>query len=71
VIAGQVALEAMRLLIGFAPPVTVGRFIEFSAISPAAISHDVLRVPRCASCGRNRKVAEAWDRSFAAMDIEP
>jgi bacteriocin biosynthesis cyclodehydratase domain-containing protein len=70
VVAGQVALEAMRLLIGFAPPVTVGRFYEFSAVSPVAISHDVLRVPRCMSCGRKRKVAEAWDQSFAAMDIE-
>jgi bacteriocin biosynthesis cyclodehydratase domain-containing protein len=70
-IAGQVALEVMRLLIGFAPPVTVGRFYEFSVGSPVAISHDVLRGPRCASCGRERTLAEAWDRSFTLKGIGP
>jgi bacteriocin biosynthesis cyclodehydratase domain-containing protein len=69
VIAGQVALEVMRLLIAFAPPVTIGRFYELNAASPLAISHEVLRVPRCASCGRRRPIAEAWDQSFA-VDIE-
>jgi bacteriocin biosynthesis cyclodehydratase domain-containing protein len=67
-LAGQVGLEVMRLLIGFAPPVTIGRFYEFSAVSPIAISHDVLRVPRCPSCGRRRPLMEAWDQDFAAMD---
>ncbi len=69
-VAGQVALEVMRLLVGFAPPVTIGRFYEFSAVSPVAIPHDVLRVPRCASCGRRRTFAEAWDQTFAPMDIK-
>jgi bacteriocin biosynthesis cyclodehydratase domain-containing protein len=68
-IAGQVALEAMRLLIGFAPPVTIGRFYEFTAASPVAVAHDVFRVPRCASCGR-RTVGEAWDQSFALGDVQ-
>jgi len=71
VVAGQVALEVMRLLTGFAPPVTVGRFYEFNAVSPAAISHDVLRVPRCPSCGRRRMFAEAWDQSVLPMEVEP
>jgi bacteriocin biosynthesis cyclodehydratase domain-containing protein len=69
-VAGQVALEVMRLLTGFAPPVTIGRFYEFSAVSPVAISHDVLRVPRCASCGRRRTFAEAWDQSVMPMNAE-
>jgi bacteriocin biosynthesis cyclodehydratase domain-containing protein len=69
-VAGQVALEVMRLLIGFAPPVTFGRFYEFSAVSPVAISHDVLRVPRCASCGRRRTFAEAWDQSVLPMEVD-
>jgi bacteriocin biosynthesis cyclodehydratase domain-containing protein len=67
-IAAQVALEVMRLLIGFAPPVTVGRFYEFNALSPIALPHDVLRVPGCTSCGRRRTLMEAWDQSFSAMD---
>jgi bacteriocin biosynthesis cyclodehydratase domain-containing protein len=70
VVAGQAALEIMRLLTGFASPVTIGRFYELSTVTPAAISHEVLRVPRCTSCGRRRTVAEAWDQSFASMDIE-
>lgn len=68
-LAGQVALEVMRLLVGFAPPATVGRLYEFSAVSPAAIPHDVLRVPRCPSCGRRQTLAEAWDQGLAAMDV--
>jgi hypothetical protein len=69
-VAGQVALEVTRILTGFAPAVTIGRFYEFSAVSPIAISHDVLRVPRCTSCGRRRTVAEAWDQGLALMDTE-
>jgi len=61
-IAAQAALEAMRLLTGFSPAVTVGRFYEVSALSPAAASHEVFRVPRCPSCGRQRTLAQAWDR---------
>jgi len=66
-IAAQTALEAMRLLTGFSPPVTVGRFYELSALSPAAASHDVFRVPRCPSCGRRRTMAQAWDRDLAGI----
>jgi hypothetical protein len=61
----------MRLLIGFAPAATIGRFQEFSAVSPIAISHDILRVPRCESCGRRRTFAEAWDRSVLPTYVEP
>jgi bacteriocin biosynthesis cyclodehydratase domain-containing protein len=68
VVAGQAALEVVRILTGFAPPVTVGRFYELGAVSPAAVPHDVLRVPRCPSCGRRRTFAEAWDQGLAAMD---
>lgn len=64
-VAVQAALEVMRLLTGFSAPVTVGRFYEFTALSPATTAHDVLRVPRCPSCGRRRTLAQAWDREFA------
>jgi bacteriocin biosynthesis cyclodehydratase domain-containing protein len=64
-VAAQAALEAMRLLTGFSPAVTVGRFYEFTALSPAATSHEVFRVPRCPSCGRQRTLAQAWDRELA------
>lgn len=69
-LANQVAVEVMRLLIGFTPPVTIGRIYEFNAVSPVAISHDVLRVPRCESCGRRRTFAEAWDQGFMPTNIE-
>ena len=64
-VAAQAALEVMRLLTGFHPPVTLGRFYEFSALSPAATSHEVFRVPRCPSCGRRQTMAQAWDREPA------
>jgi bacteriocin biosynthesis cyclodehydratase domain-containing protein len=69
-LAGQVAVEVMRLLIGFTPPVTIGRLYEFNAVSPVAISHDVLRVPRCESCGRRRTLAEAWAHDFIPTNVE-
>jgi bacteriocin biosynthesis cyclodehydratase domain-containing protein len=69
-IAAQVALEVMRLVTGFAPPVTVGRFFEFGAVSPVAIPHDVLRVPRCTSCGQRRAYAEAWDQTVLPIDLD-
>jgi bacteriocin biosynthesis cyclodehydratase domain-containing protein len=70
VVAGQVALEVMRLLTGFASPVTIGRFYEFTAVSPAVIWHDVLRVPRCSSCGRRRTFTEAWDHSVLPTEVD-
>jgi hypothetical protein len=60
----------MRLLTGFTPPTTIGRFYEFNAVSPVATSHDVLRVPRCESCGRRRTLAAAWDRDFVPTNVE-
>jgi bacteriocin biosynthesis cyclodehydratase domain-containing protein len=66
-IAAQAALEVMRLLTGFSPPVTVGRFYEFTARSPATDSHDVFRLPRCPSCSRRRTLSQAWDREFAEI----
>jgi bacteriocin biosynthesis cyclodehydratase domain-containing protein len=68
VLAGQVALEAARLLAGFAPPVTVGRFYEFSVLQPEATGHDVLRVPRCPSCRKGEPLREAWDQAFAVAE---
>jgi bacteriocin biosynthesis cyclodehydratase domain-containing protein len=62
VLCGQAALEVMRILVGHAPPATFGRYYEFSAASPVATPHDVLRVPRCASCSRAGFYAEAWDQ---------
>jgi len=70
IVAAQAALEVMRLLTGFAPPVTVGRFYELNAVSPATISHDVLRLPRCPSC-RRRTFPEAWDQTVLPMEVEP
>lgn len=61
VLAGQVAMEVARLLTAYAPPATLGRFYELGAVSPAVIGHDVLRVPRCSTCGSHQPVREIWD----------
>jgi bacteriocin biosynthesis cyclodehydratase domain-containing protein len=63
-LASQAAIEVLRLLTGFAPPVTVGRFYEFGASDPGSVGHDVLRVPRCSVCSRRRTFTQAWDRDF-------
>lgn len=60
-VSAQVALEVARLLTAFAPPQTISRFYELSPTSPLAVAHDVLRVPRCPSCGRRTLLHEAWD----------
>ncbi len=65
VIAGQVALEVVRLITGFAPPKTIGRFYEFNATSPTVVGHEVLRVPRCPACISKNPKMEAWDSTFS------
>lgn len=64
VVSGQVALEITRMLTGNAPPATFGRYYEFSAGSPAATPHEVLRVPRCPSCSTAPSYPEAWDQTI-------
>ena len=50
-LAAQAALESARIITGFAPPSTQGRFYEFSASSPDGYAHEVPRVPGCLACG--------------------
>ena len=68
-LSGHVAMEVMRILVGYAAPATFGRYYLFTAASPLATPHDVLRVPRCASCSRAGSYAEAWDQ--AALPTAP
>jgi len=60
-LASQVSLEALRIVTGFAPPKTLGRFYEFSATSPVPEGHDVLRLPRCPNCNPTGPKREIWD----------
>jgi bacteriocin biosynthesis cyclodehydratase domain-containing protein len=69
-VAGQVALEVMRLVTGFAPPVTIGRYVELRAATPATVVHDVLKVPRCPACDSRQSLPEAWDRGYAMIGLE-
>ncbi|GJL77834.1 MAG: hypothetical protein NPINA01_08230 [Nitrospinaceae bacterium] len=70
VLAGQMALELVRLITGFAPPKTIGRFYEFSAVSPAVVGHEVLRLPRCPACILPSPKKEAWDSTiFLSKEI--
>ena len=68
-LAGQVAVEVMRLLIGFIPPTTIGRFYEFDAVSPVATA------ARCTACAWLRELwaaadfAQAWDQDFLPMNF--
>jgi hypothetical protein len=64
VIAGQIALEVVRLITGFAPSKTIGRFFEFNATSPTVVGHEVLRLPRCSACISGHPKMEAWDNTI-------
>lgn len=61
IVAGEIALELARLMTGFTPPVTIGRFYELGASRPSRKGHDVLRLPRCPSCGTTTPSPEPWD----------
>jgi bacteriocin biosynthesis cyclodehydratase domain-containing protein len=66
-VAAQAAIEALRLLSGFSPPTTIGRFYELDLRSPLATPHDVLKLPRCPACGRHAPAREAWSRAPSRM----
>jgi len=70
IIAGQLALEAIRLLTGLSEPSTIARYYLFNASAPGSEAHNVLRVPRCPSCGNSNVLRRAWDTQPAA-DEEP
>jgi bacteriocin biosynthesis cyclodehydratase domain-containing protein len=61
IIAGHVALEAVRLLTGLSEPSTIARYYLFNASAPDSEVHNVLRVPRCPSCGSSNILRRAWD----------
>jgi len=60
-IAGHVVLEAVRLLTGISEPATIARYHSFNAMTPKNENHEVLRVPRCASCGSSKIPRRPWD----------
>lgn len=61
IIVGHLALEAVRLLTGLSEPSTVARYYRFNAATPDSEAHNVLRVPRCPSCGGSKILRRAWD----------
>ena len=60
-IAGQLALETIRLLAGTSEPTTIGRLYRFDAYTPETEAHNVLRVPRCESCSKTATLRRPWD----------
>lgn len=65
-LAANTTLEVLRLLTGFSPPTTIGRFHEFSVTSPGSTVHSVLKLPRCPACGRSEIAREVWARDSEA-----
>ena len=68
IIAGHLALETVRLLTGLSEPSTVARYYLFNATAPDSEVHNVLRVPRCPSCGGSKILRRAWDADPADGD---
>jgi len=57
------ALEAVKLVTQFARPSTAGAFVALNSLTGEFNRHDVLRLPRCPSCGptRDRPQMKIWD----------
>jgi thiazole/oxazole-forming peptide maturase SagC family component len=54
-IGGLLALEALRLLSGIAPPQTVGRILRINFNAPEMTYHRLLRLPNCPACGYEKR----------------
>lgn len=50
-LASIAAIEAIKLLTYFCPPTTYGRMLTVDFLTFATQFHDVLKLPRCPSCG--------------------
>jgi len=61
-VANHAAMEVVRIISGFAPPKTMGRFFQVTCTSLDVSAHDVLRLPRCPACHPKRPSYETWDR---------
>ena len=64
-LASHVAIEVARIISGFAAPTTLGRFYRIEQMSPVAVGHNVLRVPRCQACHSREPLREAWDKGVS------
>ena len=64
-VASQSVLEIIKLITGFSSPATVGRILEIRVDRPNVSGHDILKVPRCPTCGTSSSNREAWDYAIA------
>lgn len=53
-VAAMATLEAVKMLSSFHEPELYGKFLTINSLTLEVISHQVLRVPRCPSCGKLR-----------------
>ena len=68
-LASQVAMEVSRLLSGYAPPSTIGRFYRFDSTSPESSGHQVLQVPRCPACSNDVSARTPWDAFVSSESV--
>jgi len=61
-LASHVAMEVARIISGFSAPTTLNRFYRVEQMSPVAVGHNVLRVPRCPSCHSRDPLRAAWHK---------
>jgi len=58
-LGNMAALECLKLLTGFALPITCGKLWTFNINTFEAQAHEVLKLPRCPSCGFTVKTPNA------------
>jgi bacteriocin biosynthesis cyclodehydratase domain-containing protein len=62
IVASIAALEIVKRLTGFHEPDLFGKFMTINALTMEFITHPLLRVPRCPSCGKAQRnpVCTPW-----------
>ncbi|MEA2412117.1 MAG: molybdopterin-synthase adenylyltransferase [Thermoleophilaceae bacterium] len=62
-VAQHAALEVIKIVTGFATPVTAGALLTLGLVSGDSSRHAVLKLPRCPACGpaRDRPQMRVWD----------
>jgi molybdopterin-synthase adenylyltransferase len=63
VVAHHLGLEAIKKLTGYTYPSTIGAFIAVDFFTSTLSRHEILKLPRCPSCGtaRSRPQMKIWD----------
>lgn len=65
IISSHVTMEVTRILMGYSPPKTFGRYYKFDTDGLVPSEHNILRFPRCSACYNQKSPMDIWDSTLA------